>query len=145
MSSEEGFGIYQGVSVLIVEDEPTTRATIRGQLRQIGIRTVSEAGDGKAGLAELARTRPTFVLCDVHMKPVDGRQFLKMVRMTKVEWVKNMPIIFLTADANPETVAFAKEFQVNGYLVKPISLNDLKSRVDAVLKSLDRSPRAQGL
>lgn len=143
MSAEEE--LYKGVTVLIVEDEPTTRASVRGQLRQMGIRTVTEASDGKAGLAELARTRPTLILCDVHMKPVDGRQFLKMVRMTKVDWVKNIPIIFLTADANPETVTFAKEFHVNGYLVKPISLNDLKGRIDAVLKSLDRSPTTRGL
>ena len=136
---------YKDVTVLIVEDEPTTRASIRSQLRQIGIPTILEAADGKAGLAELARTRPTLVLCDVHMKPVDGRQFLKMVRTVKVEWVKNIPIIFLTADANPDTVAFAKEFHVNGYLVKPISVNDLKSRIDAVLKTLDRSAQAQGL
>ena len=136
---------YKDVTVLIVEDEPTTRASIRSQLRQIGIPTILEANDGKAGLAELARTRPTLVLCDVHMKPVDGRQFLKMVRTDKVEWVKNIPIIFLTADANPDTVAFAKEFHVNGYLVKPISVNDLRSRIDAVLKSIDRSAQAQGL
>lgn len=143
MSAEEDH--YKGVTVLIVEDEPTTRASVRSQLRQMGIRTITEAGDGKAGLAELARTRPTLILCDVHMKPVDGRQFLKMVRTTKVDWVKNIPIIFLTADANPETVTFAKEFQVNGYLVKPISLNDLKGRIDAVLKTLDRSATTQGL
>ena len=136
---------YNGVTVLIVEDEPTTRASIRSQLRKIGIPTILEAADGKAGLAELARTRPTLVLCDVHMKPVDGRQFLKMVRTVKVEWVKNIPIIFLTADANPDTVAFAKEFQINGYLVKPVSVNDLKARIDSVLKTLDRSAHAQGL
>ncbi len=143
MSADSDF--YKGVTVLVVEDEPTTHSGISSQLRQIGIQTVIEAADGKAGLAELAHTRPTLMLCDVHMKPVDGRQFLKMVRTVKVEWVKNIPIIFLTADSNPDTVAFAKEFQINGYLVKPISLNDLKSRVDAVLKSLDRSPTAQGL
>ncbi len=137
--------VYKDVTVLIVEDEATTRASIRSQLRQIGISTILEAADGKAGLAELARTRPTLVLCDVHMKPVDGRQFLKMVRTVKVEWVKNIPIIFLTADANPDTVAFAKEFHVNGYLVKPISVNDLKARIDTVLKTLDRSTQAQGL
>ncbi len=136
---------YKGVSVLIVEDEETTRASIRSQLRQIGIQTILDAADGKAGLNELARTRPTLVLCDVHMKPVDGRQFLKMVRTTKVDWVKNIPIIFLTADANPDTVAFAKEFHVNGYMVKPVSVNDLKTRIDAVLKVLDRSAQAQGL
>jgi len=143
MSADED--LYKGVTVLIVEDEPTTRDSVRGQLRQMGIRTITEASDGKAGLAELARTRPTLILCDVHMKPVDGRQFLKMVRTTKVDWVKNIPIIFLTADANPETVTFAKEFQVNGYLVKPISLKELKGRIDAVLKSLDRSATTRGL
>ncbi len=143
MSADED--LYKGVTVLIVEDEPTTRDSVRGQLRQMGIRTITEASDGKAGLAEVARTRPTLILCDVHMKPVDGRQFLKMVRTAKVDWVKSIPIIFLTADANPETVTFAREFQVNGYLVKPISLKELKGRIDAVLKSLDRSVPKRGL
>lgn len=137
--------LYKGVTVMIVEDEQVTRAAIRSQLRQIGISTIVEAADGKAGLAEIARTRPTLVLCDVHMQPVDGRQFLKMVRTVKVEWVKNIPIVFLTADAKPETVAFAKEYQVNGYLVKPVLLSDLKARIDHILKSIDRSPQAQGL
>jgi two-component system chemotaxis response regulator CheY len=143
MNADEN--LYKGVTVLVVEDEATTRAGIRSQLRQIGIPTVIEAADGKAGLAEIARTRPTLVLCDVHMQPVDGRQFLKMVRTVKVEWVRNIPIVFLTADTKAETVAFAKEFQVNGYLVKPVMLADLKARIDHILKSLDRSATAQGL
>ena len=136
---------YKGVTVMVVEDEQVTRAAIRTRLRQIGISSVVEAGDGKAGLNEIARTRPTLVLCDVHMKPVDGRQFLKMVRTVKVEWVKNIPIVFLTADAKPETVAFAKEYHVNGYLVKPVLLSDLKARIDQILKGMDRSAQAQGL
>ncbi len=136
---------YKGVSVLVVEDEQTTRSSIKSILRQIGVPTITDAADGRAGLAELARTRPTLVLCDVHMQPVDGRQFLKMVRTAKVDWIKNIPIIFLTADAKPETVTFAKEFQINGYLVKPVSVKDVKTRIDAVLKTLDRSPSSQGL
>lgn len=143
MSAEEN--LYKGVTVLVVEDEQVTRAAIKSQLRQIGIPTIIEAADGKAGLSEIARTRPTLVLCDVHMKPVDGRQFLKMVRTVKVEWVKNIPIVFLTADSKPETVAFAREYQINGYLVKPVLLSDLKARIDHILKSIDRSPTAQGL
>ncbi len=137
--------LYKDVSVLVVEDEQTTRASIKSILRQIGIPTITDAADGRAGLAELARTRPTVVLCDVHMQPVDGRQFLKMVRTAKVPWINNIPIIFLTADANPHTVSFAKEFAVNGYLVKPVSVKDVKSRIDAVLKTLDRSAQSRGL
>ena len=136
---------YDEVKVLIVEDEEHTRAMIRGMLRQIGIFNVMEASDGKAGLTEIARTRPTLVLCDIHMQPVDGRQFLKMVRATKVDWVRNIPVIFLTADAKPETVKVAKELNVDGYLVKPVTVGDLKARIDAVLKNLDLSAKAQGL
>jgi len=136
---------YADVKVLIVEDESHTRALIRSMLRQIGIHTAMEAGDGKAGLTEIARTRPTLVLCDIHMQPLDGRQFLKMVRETKVEWVKNIPVIFLTADAKPDTVKFAKELRVDGYLVKPVTVSDLKARIDAVLKNLDLSAKARGL
>jgi len=136
---------YEHVKVLIVEDEVHTRAMIRSMLRQIGIHQAMEAADGKAGLTEIARTRPTLVLCDVHMQPVDGRQFLKLVRATKVDWVKNIPVIFLTADAKPETVKLAKELQVDGYLVKPVNVGDLKARIDAVLKNIDSSAKAQGL
>ncbi len=136
---------YEHVKVLIVDDEVHTRAMIRSMLRQIGIHQAMEAADGKAGLTEIARTRPTLVLCDVHMQPVDGRQFLKLVRATKVDWVKNIPVIFLTADAKPETVKLAKELQVDGYLVKPVNVGDLKARIDAVLKNIDSSAKAQGL
>ena len=137
--------LYKDVTVLIVEDEQVTRAAVKSQLRQIGIPRIIEAADGQAGLVEIARTRPTLVLCDVHMEPMDGRQFLKRVRTVKVEWVRNIPIVFLTADAKPETVTFAKEYQVNGYLVKPVLLSDLKARIDQILKTLDRSPQARGL
>ncbi len=125
---------YAGVTVLVIEDEANTRLLIKRLLLQIGIISVVEAGDGKAGLDEAMRTRPTIILCDVHMEPVDGRAFLKTLRGLKVRDLANTPVIFLTADAQTDTVLFAKEHHVNGYLVKPVSLTQLKTRVDAVLK-----------
>lgn len=125
---------YAGVTILVIEDESNTRLLIKRLLLQIGIISVLEAADGKAGLDEAMRTRPTMILCDVHMEPVDGRQFLKTLRSLKVRDLATTPVIFLTADAQTDTVLFAKEHQVNGYLVKPVSLTALKSRVDAVLK-----------
>ena len=125
---------YAGVTVLVIEDEANTRLLIKRLLLQIGIISVLEAGDGKAGLDEAMRTRPTIILCDVHMEPVDGRQFLKTLRGLKVRDLATTPVIFLTADAQTDTVLFAKEHHANGYLVKPVSLTDLKTRIDAVLK-----------
>lgn len=125
---------YAGVTVLVIEDESNTRLLIKRLLLQIGIVSVVEAADGKAGLDEAMRTRPTVILCDIHMEPVDGRVFLKTLRGLKVRELATTPVVFLTADANTDTVLFAKEHLVNGYLVKPVSLTALKTRIDAVLK-----------
>ncbi|MEI6556797.1 MAG: response regulator [Rhodospirillaceae bacterium] len=124
---------YEEFSVLIVDDEQFARQIVRNLLIQIGIRRIHEAADGKSGLLELLRVKPQVVLCDVHMKPIDGRQFLKTLRESKVARVAATPVIFLTADALPDTVQFAKEHNANGYLVKPVSLAQLKQRVDAVI------------
>jgi two-component system chemotaxis response regulator CheY len=121
------------ISVLIIEDETHTRHTIRSQLRQIGVRHIAEASDGERGILELIRARPDIVLCDVHMEPVGGREFLERVRANQLAAIKWTPIIFLTADAEKETVLFAKDHQVTGYLVKPINANQLKERISLAL------------
>lgn len=126
---------YEKFVILIVEDEAHTRTVIKSLLRQIGIRSIVEAAEGKAGLDEVLRSRPHLVFCDVHMTPVDGLAFLRLLRQSKVEFMRRTPVVFLTADAQRDTVMFAKEHQVNGYLVKPVSLGDLKSRLDAILKT----------
>ncbi|SRR5258708_39231142 len=128
------FNPYEKLVVLVVEDEPHTRGIIKGMLRQIGVRSVLEAADGKAGLDEVMRGKPNLVLCDIHMEPVDGRMFLKLLRDARLQQVRLTPVIFLTADAQRDTVMFAKEHHVNGYLVKPVALGDLKARIDAILK-----------
>jgi two-component system chemotaxis response regulator CheY len=125
---------YAGVTILVVEDESNTRLLIKRLLLQIGIVSVVDAADGKAGLDEALRTKPTIILCDVHMEPVGGREFLKTLRGLKMRDLATTPVIFLTADAQRDTVLFAKEHHVNGYLVKPVSLTELRTRIDAVLK-----------
>jgi two-component system chemotaxis response regulator CheY len=67
------------------------------------------------------------------MEPVDGLSFLKALRAAKLKTVRETPVVFLTADAKRDTVLVAKELRVNGYLVKPVALSDLRARIDAVL------------
>lgn len=125
---------YDQLTVLIVEDEAHTRAIIKALLRQIGVRSIVEAANGKDGLNEVLRARPHIVLCDVHMEPVNGLMFLKTLRAVKMEALRNTPVIFLTADAQKDTVLFAREHQVDGYMVKPVALAELKAKIDHVMK-----------
>lgn len=128
---------YSKLKIVVIEDEAHTRSIIRSQLLQLGLREIAEAADGKEGLMQVVRIRPHLVLCDVHMKPVGGLAFLKTLRELKVESVRNTPVIFLTADAQSDTVLFAKEHAVNGYLVKPVSVAQLKAHIDVIAETLD--------
>ena len=125
---------YEQLTILVVEDEAHTRAIIKAMLRQIGVRSVVEAANGKEGLNEVLRTRPHIVLCDVHMEPIDGLTFLKTLRAVKIEALRNTPVLFLTADAQKDTVLFAREHKVDGYMVKPVALGELKARIDQIMR-----------
>lgn len=123
------------LKVLVVEDEDYTRNLTIQILRNIGVRSIGEARDGKAGLLEVVRTRPDLVLCDVHMQPMDGIGFLMGLREIKVQGVDATRVIMLTADAKKDTVMLARTQAVVSYLVKPVSLAQLQEKMMAEILS----------
>ena len=124
---------YENVRVLIIEDDDHIRRIIRRLLRQIGFILINEAANGADGFKELLRVKPNLILCDIHMEPIDGMTFLRKLRALSAPHLSQLPFIFLTADAQRDTVVAAKELRVDGYLVKPVSPKQLKERVDAAL------------
>jgi len=124
---------YEHTRVLVLEDELHIRKIICRLLRQIGFRLIHEAENGADGFKELLRVKPQVILCDIHMEPIDGLTFLRKLRALGVPEISRVPLIFLTADAQRETVVEAKGLRVDGYLVKPVSPKQLKQRIDAVL------------
>ena len=123
---------YKNLKVLVVEDESYTRFITRTLLRQIGVQLIEEAANGREGLMKAMDWRPDLVLCDIHMEPVDGFEFIKKLRSHQDQDLRNTPVIFLTADSRRDNVMIAKQHAANGFLVKPISLIALKSRLDSV-------------
>ena len=67
------------------------------------------------------------------MEPVDGLQFLDNLRKLPIPAIASTPVVFLTADAGQSTVLAAKNLKVDGYLVKPVSVTQLRKRIEGVL------------
>lgn len=119
--------------LLIVDDDLTTRMMLRQMLKQIGFNYVVEAADAEAGYQEIILRRPHLVLCDIHMPPVDGFDLVRRVREFRLASVRETPILMLTADRFEDTVKYAKDLVVQGYIAKPTTMEILRDRIDAVL------------
>ena len=96
-----------------------------------GVKDVTEAVNGEEGINMLS-TKPDIVICDIHMSPVDGFNLLKHVRGLETSESKT-PLIFLTGNANAEFVQKARNLTVDAYLLKPITADNLKSKIIALL------------
>ncbi len=125
---------YLTMKIVVIEDDIYIRQIIVRLLRQIGYRSIYEASDGKAGMEQVIRTRPNIILCDIHMEPMDGLEFLKTLRNFNHPRLSAIPVVFLTSDAQRDTVIAARNLDVSGYIAKPISAQQLKEKLDAVLQ-----------
>ena len=87
-------------SVLVVEDDPTTRSMTRSILEREGW-TVSEAENGRLALEFLKNQRPTLILLDLMMPEMDGFEFAEHMHLHP-EW-RSIPLVVVTAkDLSPE-------------------------------------------
>ena len=124
---------FTKITVLVVDDQEYIRKLVVQCLKRIGVTGIAEASDGSAALEILGRASPTVVICDIKMQPVDGLEFLKVVRSGAGVRNPKVPVIFLTSDSERETVKAAIDSQVDGYMVKPVSPQDLRAKITAVL------------
>lgn len=124
------------IKVLLVDDEPFIRVTLRQILIQIGIppSNLYDAGDVRAAISETLRIRPTVVLCDIHMPDGDGFSYVASLHKAPIPEVAATPVVMLTSDAGEEAVMTAKGHKVAGYLVKPVSIAAVKKAIERALK-----------
>ena len=120
-------------TILVVDDQASTRALLREALARRRGTVVLEAADGEAALAIIEEQRPDVVLCDIQMQPVDGLTLLRVMRAHEDERIRKMPVIIMSAVATREAVTAATKAGATSILAKPISLRMLAARLDAAL------------
>ena len=120
--------------VLIVDDQQTMRSLVRNSLQQLGVREITEAADGEAGLRQVIARPVHLVISDFNMPNLDGLGLLRAIRAHPP--IKTTAFIMLTGRADRELVQRAVQFGVNNYLVKPFTVAQLKEKLEAVFGPL---------
>jgi two-component system chemotaxis response regulator CheY len=121
------------LKVLIVDDEYYMRKVVRTMLLAMGIKFVTEADNGMAGLEAIKQHRPDIVIVDWEMPLIDGAQFVRMVRSPGEFPMPDVPIIMLSGHGDRWRVVEAARIGAHEYLLKPVSTKSLLDRIVAII------------
>lgn len=108
-------------SVLVAEDELLLAQSIESDLNELGCQVIGPASNGRKAVDLAREHRPELALLDMRMPEMDG------LVATDELWTKmNIPVVILSAYSDREYVERATVLGVFGYLLKPVSLDDLR-------------------
>lgn len=120
--------------VLIAEDNPESRELLRGALEDLGVARVDAADNGVKALFALQKCSPAYdvVLLDWEMPEMNGLEVYKTVRtLAKLE---STHFLMVTAVSDSDRIRHAIQEGIDGYLVKPIDLDNLENKLKQALE-----------
>jgi two-component system, sensor histidine kinase len=116
-------------SILIVEDEGIAAADIQSRLSRLGYRIVGRARSGEDAIREIEEHAPDIVLMDIHLHgKIDGIAAAEVIRDRY-----DIPVIFITAYADRQTLQRVKRTEASGYILKPFKERELHSNIELAL------------
>ncbi len=121
--------------ILVVDDEPSICLLIEYNLKLAGYE-VQCVHDGESALAAIRQFRPDLVVLDLMLPKMDGIQVCSKLR----EQHDMVPIIMLTALQDLSDKIAGLDNGADDYMTKPFSPHELISRIQAVLRRVNRLP-----
>lgn len=119
------------ITVLVVDDSVTMVLSLKTTLSLNGFQ-VETAGNGQQALEKLkAGLKPGLILTDINMPVMGGMELIRNVRA--MPGLKFIPILTLTTESDGAKRSEGKAAGATGWLVKPVSGNDLVAVMRKVL------------
>ncbi len=112
--------------ILVVDDDPVMLRTIKSWLSEKY--QVTMVNSGMNAITFLGKTKPDLILLDYEMPVCSGPQALEMIRSEPS--TSSIPVIFLTAKGDRESVTKVLSLKPEGYLLKTMAPGDIISTLD---------------
>ncbi|MEQ9356990.1 response regulator [Coleofasciculus chthonoplastes] len=115
--------------ILVVEDERVVALSIQNRLEALGYIVTANVISAEAAIAGIPQNPPDLVLMDIRLKgKIDGIEAAAQMRQQF-----QLPVIYLTAYNDEETLERAKLTEPYGYLLKPFESKDLATTIEVAL------------
>lgn len=122
-------GSKTGSKIFVVEDEFIIADDIQEGLKDLGYTVCGMAASGEEAIRKIKEAGPDLVLMDIFLKgEMDGIETADMVR---TEY--GIPVVYLTAYANPDVLERAKITGAFGYLIKPFTDRELHAAIEMAI------------
>jgi CheY-like chemotaxis protein len=115
--------------ILVVEDEPIVSLDLQQRLEKMGYRVPVVVASGEEAIESTLDSTPDLVLMDINLQgKMDGVEAAERIRA-----LHQVPVIYLTAYSNDQTLARAKITEPFGYLLKPFEERELQTTIEIAL------------
>lgn len=129
--------------LLVAEDSDEDFVTLQRLMRQLQVQNpIYRCEDGDSVLEFLARIdqaeapdatkRPSVILLDLNLPGTDGRDVLEQLKQDQS--LREIPVVIFTTSSNPKDIEFCYRKGANGYLVKPMDIQELQRTVQAFVE-----------
>jgi len=115
--------------ILVVEDEILVATDIEESLESLGYTVQNTVATGANAIAEVEKSLPSLILMDINLKEeMSGIEAAKVITTNH-----NVPIVYLTANADLATINQAKVSLPYGYIIKPFTDKELQTNIEIAL------------
>jgi DNA-binding response OmpR family regulator len=120
--------------ILVIDDGKDVCRAIKDGLEHLGEFKVISAYSGADGFRAAKKANPDLVLLDVDMPSMNGFEVLEQLKEDSKTY--QIPVVMLTGQKDDVFKVTASRLYSEDYVTKPVSLLDLKGRIDAILARL---------
>lgn len=115
--------------IMLVEDESIIAMDVQQRLERLGYQVVAQATSGTDAIRLAFEVVPDLILMDVKIRgPLDGIETATRIRASR-----DIPVIYVTAFADENTIKRASLTEAFGYLLKPFEDRELQSAIETAL------------
>ncbi len=126
---------YHKKRVLIIEDLAEMRSSMKSMLSNMGVQQMETVNNGEEALAKIANNTYDIIFSDYELgRGKDGQQILEEIRYSGLIPASTI-YIMVTAAQTVEMVMGALEYEPDGYITKPVTLEILRTRLNRIIRT----------